>query len=184
MDFPAFTDSLCKPLEKNSYAYEFVEQSAVNMDTTTFVYEWNFGDGHKSRGRALDVIHTFAKPGDYMVQLNVIDTLTDSVYLNQASNLFPVRDAEQPYITCPDSAIVNDDINFDTDKTYLPDKQISGYYWDFSDGKIATGKELKHKFDEPGIYKVKIGITFLDENNKPTCIYRFKNILIKKRPPS
>jgi hypothetical protein len=182
MNFPAFPDSLCKPLEKNSYTYEFIEQSAVNTDTTTFVYEWNFGDGNKIRGRLLDVEHTFEKPGDYQVQLNVIDTLTDSIYLNQASNLFPVRNTEQPFITGPDSTTINEDVSFNSDKTYLPDKQINEFYWDFGDGRIATGKKVTHKFEDQGTYKVKLGVFVLDENKQPAYFYRYKIIVVRKKP--
>jgi hypothetical protein len=180
MNFPIIDRNTCKPQKINKYIYDFEETSAINTDTTTFLYEWDFGDGVKLRGKDLKVEHKFQKPGDYLVQLNVIDTLTGQVMLNQASNIFPVRDYEQPYITCPDSAYAKQEISFDGLKSYLPDKQIVNYYWDFDDGTVAVGNEVKHSFDEPGTYTVILAITYTDSGNNKITVSRYKKIRIAK----
>lgn len=181
MNYPLLDTLNCKPQKINKYRYEFTEQSAFATDTTTFLYEWDFGDGQKIRGKELQVEHSFKNPGDYLVQLNVIDTLTGQVYLNQAANIFPVRDIEQPYISCPDTAQINKEIIFDASKTYLPDRYIIGYYWDFNDGHISVGKEVKHIFTEPGVYKIILGVTYLDQYKRNQTEIRFKPIVIEKR---
>ena len=130
--------------------------------------------------KELKVEHKFSKIGDYLVQLNVIDTLTGQLMLNQASNMFQVRDREQPFITCADTVMANHEIALNGNKTYLPDKQIVGYYWDFNDGTIATGKEVKHIFDEPGTYKIFLGVAYTDPDNKKVTESRFKNIVVLK----
>lgn len=180
MNFPIIDVATCKPQKINKYVYGFEETSSINTDTTTFLYEWDFGDGVKIRGKELKVKHEFPKTGDYLVQLNVIDTLTGQIQLNQASNMFPVRDYEQPYITSADSAFANQEISFDANRTYLPEKQIIGYYWDFADGQLFIGKEAKHVFEEPGIYKVILAVTYTDANNTKATEYRYKKILIMK----
>jgi hypothetical protein len=179
LNFPDLSNA--QPIVENSYTYEFYEEKQVNTDTTSYKYEWSFGDGTIVRGRELRLLHTFAGPGDYLVQLNVIDTITGSTVMNQASNVFPVRDEEQAVITSPDTAVVNEVIHFDANKSYLPDRKIQNYYWDFDDGQIAIGNEVTHKFVEPAQYVVKIGVTFLDENNKLNTECRQKSILIKKK---
>jgi hypothetical protein len=179
MNFPALNNSLCSPQKKNSYKYVFNEESSVNTDSTTYRYEWDFGDGTKHRGKELEIEHIFATPGDYLVQLNVIDTLTNQVHLNQAANLFPVRNIEQPFITCKDSATVGDDIIFDAEETYLPQLKNLNYYWDFNDGYLSTGKKVNHKFREPGIYSVILGITGLDAKKQPVTFCRSRSIKIK-----
>ena len=180
MNFPVMDIANCKPQKINKYIYDFEETSAINTDTTTFLYEWDFGDGVKIRGKNLKVEHKFAKTGDYLVQLNVIDTLTNKVELNQASSIFPVRDHEQPFITCADSALAKQEIPFDGIKTYLPEKQIVGYYWDFNDGTLAIGNEVKHTFEEPGTYKIILAVTYTDSDNKKTTVTRYKKIQILK----
>jgi len=180
MNFPVFDLAKCQPQKINKYVYDFKETSQINTDTTSFRYEWDFGDGVKIRGKELIVEHEYQKVGDYNVQLNVIDTLTGQVELNQASYIFPVRDYEQPYITCPDSAMTNQEISLDGLKTYLPEKQIVNYYWDFNDGQIAIGNQVKHIFEEPGTYKVILGVTYTDPDNKKVIETRYKKIQIRK----
>lgn len=179
MNFPLM-DS-CKVQEKNDYTYVFSEQSAINTDTTSFLYEWDFGDGGKIRGKSLDVEHTFASTGDYVVQLNVIDTLTGETYMNQATYEFPVRDIEQPVITCSDTVTTGTEVSFDAGKTYLPDRNIINYYWDFGDESIAVGKEVKHRFVNAGTYKVSLCISFTASgNNTPINECRYRLVIVNK----
>lgn len=182
MNFPVFDRQNCKPQKINKYIYNFEESSSFNPDTTSFKYEWDFGDGHKLLGQSLKVEHQFPGIGDYVVQLNVVDTLTGKLELNQASIMVQVRDYEQPYITCPDTAKAGYEIALDGSKSYLPNKQILNYYWDFNDGTIDLNREVKHTFTEPGIYKIILGITYTDSGNKKETISRFKKIVIIGNP--
>lgn len=178
MNFPIIDRSKCKPQKVNRYIYTFEENSVMNTDTTTFLYEWDFGDGSKVRGRDLKVKHEFAQKGDYRVQLNVIDTLTGEVMLNQASNLYEVRDYEQPFITCPDSVKANQEFALDGLKSYLPDFKIINYCWDFDDGTIDTGAEVKHTFETPGTYSVILCITYTDADGKNASISRYRKVKV------
>ncbi len=96
---PTFTD--CKPQEENEYCYVFYEPNNNELDTTVLAYEWDLGDGTKIR--KLKAEHCYSKTGNYLVQLNVVDLLTNQVALNQASDSFLVEDIEQPYITASDT---------------------------------------------------------------------------------
>jgi hypothetical protein len=181
MDFPNFKDP--QPIKKNTYNYKFKEESAsVGNDTSTFLYEWDFGDGVKIRGRDLIIRHTFPSTGDYLVQLNVIDTLTGEVMLNQAANVVNVRDYEQPVITCADTAFVNDKIQFDALKTYLPNKKIKNHYWDMGDGLLLMGKNIEHSFFYPGKYRVILGITTDEGEKEPPGLFSvYKDIVILEK---
>jgi hypothetical protein len=163
-----------KPIQKNTYRYKFNEMS-VGMDSSTFLYEWDFGDNTKFRGRLLEIRHIFPGPGDYLVQLNVIDSLTGVVALNQASNIFKVRDKEQPVITCLDSIIVQQEISFDADKSYLPNYPSAEFYWDFGDGTILKGNNLKHAYYFPGKYRVMLAASSKGKNQESAnviCVYK------------
>lgn len=182
MNFPILERKNVLSQKQNKYTYLFTEKNAFKNDTSSFLYEWDFGDGQKITGRNLQVKHSFPKPGDYLVQLNVIDTVTGQVLLNQAANIFPVRDIEQPYMECKDSADVNETMAFNAEKTYLPNKKIINYYWDFNDGSVAIGKEVKHCFEAPRTYRVLLGITYSGRNNQVQLEVRYKDILIRKKP--
>lgn len=151
----------------------------ASNDTSTFLYEWDFGDGVKIRGRDLVMRHTFPSTGDYMVQLNIIDTLTGEVMLNQAANVVSVRDHEQPVISAADSAFMLVKIPFDALKTYLPNKKIKNYYWDMGDGTLLRGQTIEHSYFIPGKYRIVLGIT-TDEGEKepPGLISVYKDIVI------
>jgi hypothetical protein len=154
MNFPIMKEP--KQIEKNTYRFRFRE-TAVLTDTFTFLYEWDFGDGTKIKGRSLDVRHAFPKVGDYTVVLNVIDSLTGEVQLNQATNLVQVRDKIQPVISCPDTIYTNEEIAFNSEKSYLPDFKSTEFYWDFGDGTLDKGKSLKHTYIYPGFFKIILG---------------------------
>jgi hypothetical protein len=183
LNFPQFHDP--KPILKNTYKYRFRETSVIS-DSSTYLYEWDFGDSTKIRGRSLDVRHTFPKTGDYLVKLNVIDSLTGDVYLNQSANVMEVRDEKQPVISCPDTVFTGMEIIFNSDKSYLPDFKSPEYYWDLGDGTLEKGKSIKHMFVYPGEYKVLLGV--LDrrkDQESPVLVSVFKKIIVleaKKNP--
>jgi PKD domain/WD40-like Beta Propeller Repeat len=179
MNFPVLSNSNCMPQKKSSFKYRFDEVNSVNTDSTTYRYEWDFGDGTKHRGKETSIEHDFGKPGDYIVQLNVIDTLTNQIYLNQAADLLNLRNIEQPFITCKDTALTGENIVFNAGETYLPQIKNLKFYWDFNDGILDAGKEIKHKFQEPGTYLILLGVTGIDAKKQPVTFCRSRLIFIK-----
>ncbi len=87
---------ICKKQVANNYCYLFYEENTVLLDTAIYQYEWDTGDGNKVT--SMQAEHCFQKPGDYLVQLNVVDKLTGIVEFNQAEYLVEVRKVVQPYI--------------------------------------------------------------------------------------
>src|SRR4030042_608035 len=160
---PVFTN--CPRQEENDYCYIFYEQGSIDLDTTTFSYEWDLGDGTLVRG--LEANHCFAEPGTYLVRLNVIDTLTGEIYFSQAVYEHPVEQIEQPYINMVDTGYMNENIRFDGQQTYLKSFEIEDYYWDFGDGARATETSAEHAFSKPGTYNIQLGVTSrVEENNQ------------------
>ncbi len=169
----------CTQQKENKYCFVFFENGTSEGDVTgTMKYEWDLGDGTKIRG--VEVEHCFAKTGIYKIQLNVIDTLTNEILLNQASYDLEVTDYEQPYITAPDAAIVGSTITFDAKKTNLKNVRIARYYWDFGDGTKALGESTNHVFYEEGVYDVKLLVESIPGRSgvQKFCVY--KSILIEK----
>jgi hypothetical protein len=153
--FPNFIG--CKQQEENDYCFVFYEPNNNELDTTAFAYEWDLGDG--TTIRRLKAEHCFAKPGTYLVQLNVVDKLTKEVALNQARDSFLVEDIEQPYIASADTIYAGKSQMLNGQKTFLKNFDIKGYYWDFGDGFRSEGLKTSHVFQYPGTYEVQLGVT-------------------------
>ena len=176
---PVFSN--CPKQQENDYCYIFYELGSIDIDTTTFNYEWDLGDGTKIRG--LKANHCYEEPGTYYVKLNVIDTLTGDIYFSQAVYEHNVEKIEQAYITAVDTATVTDEIKFNGNETYLKNFSIGNYYWDFGDGTRATDISASHKYAKPGTYNVQLGVTseVSDDNQIPEQRCVTKPLIILRR---
>ncbi len=153
--FPAFSE--CPGQVDETFCYEFYEAGTMVLDTTTLRYEWDLGDGTKIRD--VRVSHCYAEPGYYLVQLNVIDTLTGDIYFSEASYDLLIEPVEQPYITAPEKAYVNQNIDFDASQSSIRSFDAENYYWDFGDGTIENEEKVRHRYTKAGTYTVRLGIT-------------------------
>ncbi len=164
----------CSEQQINDYCGTFYEEGNIDLDTTTFIYEWDLGDGTKIRGVRAD--HCYDSPGSYLVMLNVVDTLTGEIYENEATFLLDLKKIQQPYIISPDTAYVDQEVRFDGRETNLSDFNIEEYYWDFDDGTRMTGPVVSHSFSRSGTYHVQLGVVSASENeeNEPSreCVYK------------
>lgn len=166
---PTFTS--CASQQENDYCYVFYEPNNNELDTTAFAYEWDMGDG--TIIRALQADHCFAKPGTYLVQLNIVDKLTKEVMLSQATYSFVVEKLEQPYILAPDTVLTGEEISFNGQESYLKDFTISDYYWDFNDGYRASGASTKHRYAFPGTYELTLGVSVTNENTAAKAAQKY-----------
>lgn len=169
---PTFNN--CIAQQENEYCYVFYEPNNIELDTTAFAYQWDLGDG--TFIRALQAEHCFARPDTYLVQLNIIDKLTNEVMLSQATNRFVVEKIEQPYIQSPDTVIAGEEIVIDGRESFLTNFTIDQYYWNFGDSFRASGIETKHIFAIPGTYQITLGVAGQNGNpavtNRNTCVIR------------
>jgi len=170
----------CPDQQENDYCFVFYEPNNNEVDTTTFAYEWDLGDG--TIIRALEAEHCFAKPDTYLVQLNIVDKLSREVLLSQASHEFIVEKIEQAYIQAPETVSANEDIHFNGNETYLKNFTVDNYYWDYGDGFRAQGTASAHRFAYPGSYNIILGVTKKKDNpDEPvqrSCVTR-KIVVVK-----
>ncbi len=153
--FPSFPE--CPEQVEESFCYEFYESGLVNLDTTSLEYEWDFGDGTSLRQTR--AVHCFENPGYYMVQLNVIDTLTGEISRSEAVYDLDIEKMEQAFMLIPDTAGMNENISFDASGSNIKQFTIENYYWDFGDGSMAEEEDAEHSYSKPGIYNVRLGLT-------------------------
>lgn len=152
--YPTFSD--CPAQQVNDYCFVFYEPYNNEVDTTAFAYEWDLGDGTVIR--SLEAEHCFAQPGNYHIELNLIDKLTNEVLMAQATYDFLIEPIEQAYITAPDTVRVGQQIELDGDQTFLKNFRIDGYFWDFNDGFRENGSSAQHTYLFPGNYLLQLGV--------------------------
>lgn len=166
--------SQCTMQQEDDYCFVFYESNNSEIDTALYVYEWDLGDGAKMR--SIEAEHCYEGPGTYEVQLNIIDKLTDDVMVSQATYSILVERIEQPYIQCVDTVYSGEEVKFSGKNSFYKNFQIENYYWDFDDGSSATGVETLHRFSIPGTYKVRLGITDINNDfpkaGQKSCVTR------------
>ena len=170
--------TVCDTLVENNYCYELIEENAVKFDTMPFRYEWKYGDGNKGIGPS--VIYCYSGPGNYLIQLDVVNLITGEVMFNEKTYNLEITDVEQPYITADDKGITGNGIMFSAEKTNLPGWEIARYYWNFGDETVATGKEVSKTFMKPGTYNVQLIVTAEPDAGgitKEACVCRNIEIL-------
>jgi len=146
----------CKEQEPNSYCFHFEDAGTTESDTLPLRYVWDFGDSTKLAAITAD--HCYAQPGTYTVKLNLVDTLSESVYFNQATYDLTVSDIEQANIDALDSAGTGQAVVFDTSHTRLPDFTALTVHWDFGDSAASIGGSTEHAYAQAGVYTVKLDL--------------------------
>jgi len=79
-------------------------------------------------------------------------------------------------IVAPNKAYFGETIEFDASNSYDTDGKIVQYYWNFMDGNIKNGRDVKHVFEfnndfrtkYPLIYTVSLFVVDNNQNIKPT----------------
>ena len=113
-------------------------------------YLWDFGDGATSQ--AINPTHTYFQPGLYSVSLTATNITGQAVTEAKAGiiEVFPLPRAEfevKPVLVyIPGGIMYTDNRSFDA----------STYLWDFGDGNTATTFEPEHKYQNEGLYTIKL----------------------------
>ncbi|MCK5136329.1 MAG: OmpA family protein [Bacteroidales bacterium] len=168
----------CDSLQKNYYCYLFYDEGFMDVDTLPLSYEWSFGDGTRIRG--IEAEHCFPGPGNYTVELNIIDNNTGNTFFTQTSYDVEITDAVQPFITSPDMELMDQQIEFSGLNSNLPDMEITQYFWDFGDGTKIKGAEIMHTYERKGSYNVQLGVTGKKDSTgylPKACVYKQIEIL-------
>jgi PKD domain/WD40-like Beta Propeller Repeat len=135
-------------------------------------------DGHKGFG-GKDLFYTQEINGEWIVPVHldsainstaddfglVIDSTFENGYFStnrrNTDDIFSFSSAPIEFISCDSIKKNNYCFTFYDEKQQLIDTIPVVYNWDFGDGIIRIGKEVKHCFPGPGKYSVKL--TIIDE---------------------
>ncbi|DAC73081.1 MAG TPA: hypothetical protein DSN98_01945 [Thermoplasmata archaeon] len=159
---------MMKPFNESPVAgFTFVPSKPTTLDVIRFTdtstvlegnivkYTWNFGDGTASTGQG--PTHRYIDNGTYIVTLNVTDeygvaniTSQKIIVLNgrPAPNFIfsPLNPSDLQIVTFKDTSV---DL----------DGNIVVWLWDFGDGFTSPLQNPTHKFNDNGIYTVRLNIT-------------------------
>ncbi len=120
-------------------------------------YVWDFGDGSKKTGKTAS--HCFPGPGNYTVNLDLVDKSTGNLFFRKTTYDFKLSPIKQPYITSPDYVVAGEPVEFNGTNSFYSDDEIIAYFWDFGDSAKVTGERVTHKFTGIGEFEIKLGLT-------------------------
>ncbi len=167
---PDFSDATV-PTIKNKFCYTFFEETTLeDKDTVNLTYEWDFGNGKKVREKK--VRYCFDKPGDYPIQLNIVEKNSDEVFQSEASYVLNIERPEQLYITCCDTIGIGKELKVCCEGSAIKGYNIEKIYWNFGDGKYNYGTTVNHNFKTKGVYTIELGI--VARKNESNQIGKFK----------
>ncbi|HHG83347.1 MAG TPA: PKD domain-containing protein, partial [Bacteroidetes bacterium] len=152
--FQETREIICQVQKPNTYCYTLYEENTPDPLPATLLYQWQLGDGAKYFGGTID--HCFPGPGDYQVQLEVIDSLTGELVFRQASYLLKIRNEIQAYIEAPDYIQKGVAQVFSGEESYFPGFHPEQYLWNWGDGLTSKGKVVSHTYSAPGNYEIQL----------------------------
>ncbi len=160
--FPTFKDA--KPQVDDNYCFTLFDNGPYQSDSLPYIYRWSFGDGESEVG--LEVRHCFPGPGNYTVDLNVVDTLINQDLFTVAEYPLVLKRTKQVYIAAPDTVNVNEPVQLSAEKSVLEDFEVKQYYWDLGDGNKSKGIRINHIYRRSGTFTLVCGVISKDGKDK------------------
>lgn len=126
----------------------FVSRTTGEVD----ILEWDFGNGRSGIGE--EVAHTFDTAGTYRVVLtasNEAGSTTSAVTVEVLDGVEPPVAAIAPI---PSTVTTGQFVTFESVSLNDPTRST----WGFGDGTNASGETARHSWDEPGEYRIVLGV--------------------------
>lgn len=142
------------------YAYDTCVAGPVQFNDLSFTageisaWSWDFGDGDGSSNQS--PTHTYEEPGEFPVNLRLIDANGCEDEVAQSIRYFPVPNliviSPDEVTGCVPAPIFFDNLSTPIDTTY-------DIFWDFGDGGSSTVLSPDYVYNDPGLYSVSLEIT-------------------------
>lgn len=138
--------------------------SFTNISEGAQAYQWSFGDGDISQ--LAEPVHEYPDTGTYVVSLTAInthcktsETFTDTLVFRDTTIVpQPMADIS----LCSDGSL---------DISLKDDRKRYDYTWDFGNGEIIETRHPNYRYQQPGIYTVKVTIEDSICNNRYSLEY-------------
>jgi len=145
-------------------------------------YTWDFGDGLNALGS--NVTHAYSKPGTYYVTLTVIGNGSGRCSkVNQATSTIHVVEGPTAEFSLPEAVSIGEFVNLDASASRANGKILSTS-WEAQCGNTVLTKEgmqAQFKFDNPGLYAVKLTIS-IETSTNCNSSSTVKNIRVNDPP--
>lgn len=158
-----------KEVVDDNYCFTFFENGPFKSDTLPYIYRWDFGDGAQAKG--LEADHCFPGPGDYHINLSVVDTLLNEELFSVASYNLKLEKTSQIWFEVPDTISTNQPINVKAVPRKMEDITPDPvFWWNFGDGETRIGRNIDHQYKTAGKYKIVCSTTMAD--GRTVCFFR------------
>ncbi|MCP4344360.1 MAG: PKD domain-containing protein [Desulfobacterales bacterium] len=119
-------------------------------------YGWDFGDGEKATGVAVE--HIYKTTGRFIASVTASDGRNMKCSQNTASKIVIINDL--PIADAGPNQLVNphDSVSFKGTGSVDPDGKITEYAWKMGDGAVNEGMKVKHTYTAPGKYTVRLTV--------------------------
>lgn len=167
--FPGVTCNDPQEVVEDNYCFTFFENGPFKSDTLPYIYRWDFGDGQHARG--LEVDHCFPGPGEYHINLNVVDTLLNEELFSVASYNLELEITSQIWFNLPDTLQTYDPVKLTAEPRGFSNlSKDPVYWWKFGNGDHRIGRNIDYQYKEPGNYRIICSTTLPD--GREVCFYR------------
>lgn len=166
---PQMTCNNPQEVVEDNYCFTFFENGPFKSDTLPYIYRWDFGDGQQTTG--LEADHCFPGPGNYHINLNVVDTLLNEELFSVASYNLKLEQTPQVWFEIPDTISTHHPINLSADprkmENLAPDPV---FWWDFGDGETRFGRNIDYQYKAAGEYQLVCSTKLAD--GRTVCFFR------------
>ncbi|MCP4697986.1 MAG: PKD domain-containing protein [Gammaproteobacteria bacterium] len=132
----------------------FDASASMDPDGTISSYRWSITGGY-IRYTEENMTFTFAEPGDYTVELRVMDNQRGQDTLSRTITV--TEPPQAAFRIEPDPAEAQGPTIFDASASMDPDGAISSYHWSVA-GNELVGENVTFTFDEAGYYSVELAV--------------------------
>lgn len=163
--------------EEFDLCYTISEPFSAAMDSLNgLIYEWKI-DNQTIVGSKFE--YCFKGEGVYPIALNIIDTIVDVTYENEAIFELDLTHPNVPYFNLSDTISKNNFHLLEVFYTNNTHPISSKTYWYINDTYMGTGDAFNLILDTPGTYKVGVG-TIGTINDTTYNAFSFRNVVVKE----
>ncbi len=158
----------------------FNGSASSDPDGSIAGWEWDFGDGATASGQ--ETTHAYDAAGSFSVTLKVTDNSGGSGSAEKtvtiATNQLPSAD----FSISPAGPKTGETVYFNGSASSDPDGSITGWEWNFGDGRSGRGEKTSHVYTRSGTFSVTLKVT--DDNGGNASVEKTVTIIAANQLPS
>jgi PKD repeat protein len=126
---------------------------STSDDGRIVAYSWDFGDGTTGRGSSATYKKSYAAYGTYTTRVTVTDDAGQTSTTTRQLVVQPAAPVVVFSVRCSSGRTCNFD-----GRSSTAEGGVSGFTWEFGDGKVATGPTPIHQYSGAGTYSARLTV--------------------------